>query len=51
MALCCLQVGTVLQVINLTQYPNIAGGQVVVMPHKRIRFAVDQLLFKYGGAL
>lgn len=31
------EVGTVLQVINLTQYPNISGGQVVVMPHKRIR--------------
>jgi len=27
----------VLQVINLTQYPNIAGGQVVVMPRRRIR--------------
>jgi Lon-like ATP-dependent protease len=31
------EVGTVLQVINLTSYPNISGGQVVVMPHKRIR--------------
>jgi len=31
------EVGTVLQVINLTQYPNISGGQVVVMPHRRIR--------------
>jgi len=31
------EVGTVLQVINLTSYPNIAGGQVVVMPHRRIR--------------
>merc|ERR1719183_179598 len=31
------EVGTVLQVINLTPYPNIAGGQVVVMPHRRIR--------------
>jgi Lon-like ATP-dependent protease len=31
------EVGTVLQLINLTQYPNIAGGQIVVMPHRRIR--------------
>eukprot|EP00929_Paragymnodinium_shiwhaense_P093367 TRINITY_DN5351_c0_g1_i1.p1 TRINITY_DN5351_c0_g1~~TRINITY_DN5351_c0_g1_i1.p1 ORF type:complete len:1049 (-),score=257.12 TRINITY_DN5351_c0_g1_i1:98-3244(-) len=31
------EVGTVLQVINLSQYPNINGGQVVVMPHRRIR--------------
>lgn len=31
------EIGTVLQVINLTQYPNVSGGQVVVMPHKRIR--------------
>merc|ERR1719330_402615 len=31
------EIGTVLQVINLMQYPNISGGQVVVMPHKRIR--------------
>merc|ERR1719440_2277881 len=31
------EVGTVLQVINLTPYPNISGGQVVVMPHRRIR--------------
>jgi len=30
-------VGTVLQVINLTPYPNISGGQVVVMPHRRIK--------------
>jgi len=30
-------VGTALQVINLQQYPNISGGQVVVMPHRRIR--------------
>lgn len=32
-----VQIGTVLQVINLTQYPNISGGQVVVMPHRRVR--------------
>lgn len=31
------EVGTVLQIINLTPYPNISGGQVVVMPHHRIR--------------
>lgn len=31
------EVGTVLQVINLTQYPNISGGQVVVMPRQRVR--------------
>merc|ERR1719183_229020 len=31
------EVGTVLQVINLTPYPNISGGQVVVMPHRRIQ--------------
>lgn len=31
------EVGTVLQVINLTPYPNISGGQVVVMPHRRIK--------------
>jgi len=31
------EIGTVLQVINLTPYPNISGGQVVVMPHRRIR--------------
>uniref|UniRef100_A0A7S4Q027 Lon protease homolog n=1 Tax=Alexandrium monilatum TaxID=311494 RepID=A0A7S4Q027_9DINO len=31
------EVGTVLQVINLTQYPNISGGQVVVMPRRRVR--------------
>ena len=31
------EVGTVLEVITLSQYPNISGGQVVVMPHKRIR--------------
>jgi len=31
------EIGTVLQVINLTQYPNISGGQVVIMPHRRIR--------------
>lgn len=31
------EVGTVLQVINLTQFPNISGGHVVVMPHKRIK--------------
>lgn len=31
------EIGTVLQVINLTPYPNMEGGQVVVMPHRRIR--------------
>eukprot|EP00931_Biecheleriopsis_adriatica_P042947 TRINITY_DN2450_c0_g1_i1.p1 TRINITY_DN2450_c0_g1~~TRINITY_DN2450_c0_g1_i1.p1 ORF type:complete len:997 (-),score=250.97 TRINITY_DN2450_c0_g1_i1:27-2981(-) len=31
------EVGTVLQVINLTPYPNMEGGQIVVMPHRRIR--------------
>lgn len=31
------EVGTVLQVVELNQYPNIAGGQVVVMPRNRIR--------------
>lgn len=31
------EIGTVLQVINLTQYPNIEGGQLVVIPQKRIR--------------
>jgi len=31
------EVGTLLQVVNLTQYPNISGGQVVVMPHRRIK--------------
>jgi Lon-like ATP-dependent protease len=31
------EVGTVLQVINMTPHPNVAGGQVVVMPHRRIR--------------
>jgi len=31
------EVGTVLQVVNLTQYPNISGGQVVVMPQRRVR--------------
>lgn len=31
------KVGTVLQVISLTQYPNISGGQVVVMPRRRVK--------------
>eukprot|EP00930_Biecheleria_cincta_P086988 TRINITY_DN76258_c0_g1_i1.p1 TRINITY_DN76258_c0_g1~~TRINITY_DN76258_c0_g1_i1.p1 ORF type:complete len:1011 (-),score=223.75 TRINITY_DN76258_c0_g1_i1:175-3207(-) len=31
------EVGTVLQIVELNQYPNIAGGQVVVMPRNRIR--------------
>ncbi|CAE8629954.1 unnamed protein product, partial [Polarella glacialis] len=31
------EIGTVLQVLELTQYPNIAGGQVVVMPRHRVR--------------
>lgn len=31
------EIGTVLQVVELNQYPNIAGGQVVVMPRNRIR--------------
>eukprot|EP00930_Biecheleria_cincta_P041486 TRINITY_DN28440_c0_g1_i1.p1 TRINITY_DN28440_c0_g1~~TRINITY_DN28440_c0_g1_i1.p1 ORF type:complete len:970 (-),score=190.00 TRINITY_DN28440_c0_g1_i1:80-2989(-) len=31
------EIGTVLQVINLQPYPNMEGGQVVVMPHRRIR--------------
>lgn len=31
------EVGTMLQVVELNQYPNIAGGQVVVMPRNRIR--------------
>mmetsp|Transcript_69308 Transcript_69308/g.166170 ORF Transcript_69308/g.166170 Transcript_69308/m.166170 type:complete len:993 (+) Transcript_69308:77-3055(+) len=30
-------IGTVVQVVNLIPYPNIAGGQVVIMPHKRVR--------------
>eukprot|EP00746_Dinoflagellata_sp_MGD_P167249 gnl/MRDRNA2_/MRDRNA2_97719_c0_seq1.p1 gnl/MRDRNA2_/MRDRNA2_97719_c0~~gnl/MRDRNA2_/MRDRNA2_97719_c0_seq1.p1 ORF type:complete len:1009 (+),score=190.06 gnl/MRDRNA2_/MRDRNA2_97719_c0_seq1:74-3100(+) len=31
------EVGTVLQMVNLTYFPNVPGGQVVVMPHKRVR--------------
>eukprot|EP00440_Ansanella_granifera_P048481 gb/GFBE01052525.1/.p1 GENE.gb/GFBE01052525.1/~~gb/GFBE01052525.1/.p1 ORF type:complete len:1025 (+),score=286.21 gb/GFBE01052525.1/:1-3075(+) len=31
------EVGTMLQVVELQQYPNIAGGQVVVMPRHRVR--------------
>jgi len=31
------EVGTELQVINLTQFPDVAGGQLVVMPKRRVR--------------
>lgn len=31
------EVGTLLSVVNMHQYPNVAGGSVVVMPKGRIR--------------